>query len=82
MYSIAVVGAIVLMLRRYVDALFYSIDGNFRQNVRNKAMDKDDVALTRGAGYFASTEDFQRYVKYIGKPEEEVSGGTFEEEDD
>ncbi|KAI0664425.1 hypothetical protein C8Q70DRAFT_905479 [Cubamyces menziesii] len=55
----------------YVDALFYSIDGNFRQNVRNKAMDKDDVALTRGAGYFASTEDFQRYVKHIGKPEEE-----------
>ncbi|KAH9884219.1 hypothetical protein C8Q73DRAFT_644132 [Cubamyces lactineus] len=57
----------------YLDALFYSIDGNFRQSQRNKPMDKNDVALSRGAGYFADVDDFREYASKIGKPEPELT---------
>lgn len=60
------------MIHSYVDALFYSIDGNFRQSLRNKPMDKNDVPMTEGAAYFSSNKDFKKYLNKMGKPEVEV----------
>ncbi|KAI9068138.1 hypothetical protein FKP32DRAFT_1609054 [Trametes sanguinea] len=57
----------------YLDALFYSIDGNYRLCQRHKAMDLLDVALTRALGYFSDIKDFVKYVLKIGKPEVEAS---------
>ncbi|KAI0643312.1 hypothetical protein C8Q79DRAFT_915187, partial [Trametes meyenii] len=57
----------------YVDAMYYSIDGNFRQRLRQKPMDKNDVALSQRAAYFADVDDFDAYQKAMGKPEVEAS---------
>ncbi|KAI0668291.1 hypothetical protein C8Q78DRAFT_1071556 [Trametes maxima] len=57
----------------YVDAMYYSIDGNFRQRLRQKPLDKNDVALSQRAAYFADVDDFHTYQKAMGKPEAEVS---------
>lgn len=62
--------------RRYLDAVFYSVDGNFHSKQRAKPMDKNDVALTEGAAYFVDQADFERYRKKIGPEEQEVSEVT------
>lgn len=59
-------------LRSYVDALFYSIDGNFRQSLRAKPMDKNDVPMTEGAAYFSNNKDFNQYLDDMGTPDVEV----------
>ncbi|KAI0643900.1 hypothetical protein C8Q79DRAFT_915041 [Trametes meyenii] len=56
---------------RYLDALFYSVDGNFHQKQRKKPMDKNDVALSEGAGYFVDSSDFAKYMDGIGPEEKE-----------
>ncbi|KAI0648456.1 hypothetical protein C8Q79DRAFT_905667 [Trametes meyenii] len=56
---------------RYLDALFYSVDGNFHQKQRKKPMDKDDVALMEGASYFVDSSDFAKYMHGIGPEEKE-----------
>ncbi|PCH40637.1 hypothetical protein WOLCODRAFT_45431, partial [Wolfiporia cocos MD-104 SS10] len=38
--------------KRYLDALFHTVDGNFHQNMREKPSDPDDRPLTKGAAYF------------------------------
>lgn len=55
-----------------MDALFYSMDGNFHSKQREKPMDKDDVALTEGAAYFVNEADFRIYKEKIGPAEREV----------
>ncbi|KAI0644780.1 hypothetical protein C8Q79DRAFT_912372 [Trametes meyenii] len=56
---------------RYLDALFYSVDGNFHQKQRKKPMDKNDIALSEGASYFVDSTDFARYMDGIGPEEQE-----------
>ncbi|KAI0050137.1 hypothetical protein FA95DRAFT_686892 [Auriscalpium vulgare] len=51
---------------RFLDALFYTIDGNFHQNQRLKPHDPDDFPLTLGAAYFAHEEDFAKYQQKLG----------------
>ncbi|KAI0649157.1 hypothetical protein C8Q79DRAFT_999013 [Trametes meyenii] len=48
---------------RYLDALHYSIDGNFQLGLKMKNTDKDDVALSEGAGYFVNSQDFKTYLE-------------------
>ncbi|KAI0644659.1 hypothetical protein C8Q79DRAFT_1001927 [Trametes meyenii] len=57
----------------YIDAMYYLIDGNFRQRLRLKPVDKNDVALSQRAAYFADVDDFDAYQKAMGKPEVELS---------
>ncbi|KAI0656991.1 hypothetical protein C8Q70DRAFT_1046552 [Cubamyces menziesii] len=51
---------------RYMDALFYSVDGNFRQKQREKPMDYNDIPLTEGAAYFVDAGDLSVYMRKIG----------------
>ncbi|KAJ7710936.1 hypothetical protein B0H17DRAFT_1324352 [Mycena rosella] len=50
--------------------LALSVDGNFKLQRKNKRDDPNDVALNAGAGYFAETEEYKRYVKLV-KPTED-----------
>lgn len=58
---------------RFQDAFFYSIDGNFQQNQREKPMDAHDFPLTKGAAYFAHEDDFTRYQQTLGPLAPDVS---------
>lgn len=57
---------------RYIDALTYSIDGNFHLGSKAKETDPDDVALSEGAGYFVNQKDFQTYLNKSPEPPVEV----------
>lgn len=46
---------------RFKHALYYSVDGNFTQNMKDKGTDVDDLPLTRGAAYFADELDAKTY---------------------
>lgn len=48
---------------RYIDALTYSIDGNFHLGSKAKDTDPDDIALSEGAAYFVNTKDFKTYLE-------------------
>lgn len=52
--------------------LYFTIDGNFHQNLKNKRHDRLDFPLTRGAAYFANKDDWVKYQAAIGEPEPEV----------
>ena len=65
-------GAAVLTSIRFVDALFYGIDGNFVANRKDKNTDPDDVPLTKGAAYFADEDDFAKYLVKMGPLKIEV----------
>ncbi|KAI0711729.1 hypothetical protein C8Q76DRAFT_623155 [Earliella scabrosa] len=58
---------------RYLDALFYAIDGNYHQHQRKKPLDPNDFALTAGAAYFANEADFRKYLQMTGDVEPEES---------
>ncbi|KAI0640393.1 hypothetical protein C8Q79DRAFT_921614 [Trametes meyenii] len=58
---------------RYVDALHYSIDGNFHLGLKAKDMDPNDVALSEGSGYFVNTTDFKTYLTKAPEQEAETS---------
>lgn len=53
----------------FINALFYTFDGNFRSNQKNKPMDPNDTPLTGGAGYFADSSTFDSFAKHIGAPD-------------
>lgn len=57
---------------RYIDALTYSIDGNFHLGSKAKATDPKDIALSEGAGYFVNTKDFKTYLNKSPEPPVEV----------
>ncbi|KAI0669304.1 hypothetical protein C8Q78DRAFT_1070866 [Trametes maxima] len=61
----------VLIDRRYLDALHYSIDGNFHLGLKDKKSDPNDVALSEGAAYFVNSKDFQTFLKRAPKPANE-----------
>ncbi|OJT08177.1 hypothetical protein TRAPUB_11843 [Trametes pubescens] len=58
---------------RYIDALTYSIDGNFHLGSKAKETDPNDVALSEGAAYFVNTKDFQTYLEKSPEPPVEAS---------
>ncbi|KAI0654518.1 hypothetical protein C8Q70DRAFT_1047971 [Cubamyces menziesii] len=55
----------------YVDALHYSIDGNFHLGLKNKDTDPNDAALSEGAAYFVNTKDFKYFLEHAPKPKKE-----------
>lgn len=59
--------------RSYLDALHYSIDGNFHLNMKKKDTDPDDFAYSMGAGYFVHERDFQHFLRKVPPPVNEVS---------
>lgn len=61
-----------LTITSFLDALHYSIDGNFQQNQRDKPMDAHDFPLTMGAAYFANEDEFKTYQSKLGPPEPDV----------
>ena len=62
----------MLHVTRYLDALFYAIDGNYHQHQRKKPLDPNDFPMTMGAAYFANERDFRSYVTLRGEVEPEV----------
>ena len=58
---------------RFLDALYFAIDGNFHASMKDKKRDEDDVPLDMGAGYFANEEAFAAFRESLGPPEAEVS---------
>ncbi|EIW51995.1 uncharacterized protein TRAVEDRAFT_136413 [Trametes versicolor FP-101664 SS1] len=57
----------------YLDALHYSIDGNFHLNMKKKDTDPDDFAYSMGAGYFVHERDFQHFLRKVPPPINESS---------
>ena len=51
---------------RFLDALFYAIDGNFHANLKEKALDEDDFPLSKGAGFFAHEDAVEKYLEELG----------------
>lgn len=62
----------LINIQRYLDALFYAVDGNFHQNQKEKATDPNDFPLTEGAAYFANESDFKKYQMQSGNTVQEV----------
>ena len=60
-------------LPRYLDALFFSIDGNFVSHQKRKKLDPNDFPLTKGASYFMHEDDLKKYLKKFGPLKREVS---------
>lgn len=58
---------------RFLDALYYTLDGNFRSGQKAKPLDKDDVPLSKGAGYFADEDAFKAFTSAQGNLGPEVS---------
>ena len=52
--------------RRFVDALFHAVDGNFSQSKKNKNTDPNDVPLTAGAAYYADEKIVDQILKNAG----------------
>ncbi|KIP12369.1 hypothetical protein PHLGIDRAFT_113846 [Phlebiopsis gigantea 11061_1 CR5-6] len=48
---------------RFLDALYYSIDGNFHANLKEKPGDENDFPLSKGAGYFANEDAVAAYLQ-------------------
>lgn len=46
--------------------LYYTIDGNFSANLRDKPMDIHGFPLTLGAAYFANEDDWGRFAETLG----------------
>ena len=59
-------------LHRYLDMLFYSVDGNFHHSQKMKPMDPEDFPLTQGAGYFVDEVDFAQYQERMKPPKKEA----------
>ena len=51
---------------RFMDALFYAVDGNFHATLKHKRSDEDDTPLSMGAGYFANEKAFAAYKETLG----------------
>ncbi|TBU45985.1 hypothetical protein BD309DRAFT_989187 [Dichomitus squalens] len=58
---------------QYLDALHYSIDGNFHFNLKLKHTDPKDFPLTKGAAYFVHEDDFKKYIAQAPRPKYESS---------
>lgn len=56
---------VLIVVPRFMDALFYAIDGNFHNNQKEKLFDPDDVPLSSGADYFADEKMFAAYSKTL-----------------
>ena len=64
------------MSSRFLDALYYVLDGNFRANQKEKHnMDEDDVPLTGHAAYYADQESFRKYAETLDPSQKEVRAG-------
>ncbi|KAI0040003.1 hypothetical protein FA95DRAFT_1503466 [Auriscalpium vulgare] len=50
---------------QYVHALFYAKDGNFQLHQHMKKMDLDDVAFTRGGGYYVDDVEGSNFLKIM-----------------
>ena len=61
-----------LNILRFLEALYYSIDGNFHASLKDKPFDPEDVPLTKGAGYFADEDLFAAYSTKLGPLQPEV----------
>ncbi|THG94735.1 hypothetical protein EW026_g6788 [Hermanssonia centrifuga] len=48
--------------KRFVDALFHTINGNFPQNQKRKKFNLDNFPVTMGALYFANEEDIRKFM--------------------
>ncbi|EIW55155.1 uncharacterized protein TRAVEDRAFT_130935, partial [Trametes versicolor FP-101664 SS1] len=58
---------------RYLDALQYSIDGNFHLSMKDRDTDPLDVALSDGAGYFVPSKTSKQFFKKTKPPKIEAS---------
>ena len=47
---------------RFLDALFYAIDGNFHATLKDKRSDPDDFPLSKGSAYFADEDAFKAFA--------------------
>ncbi|GJE98479.1 hypothetical protein PsYK624_147110 [Phanerochaete sordida] len=50
---------------RFLDALFYAVDGNFHANLKDKRMDHEDFPLSKGAAYFADETAFAAFSEKL-----------------
>lgn len=57
---------------RFLDALFFSIDGNFVSHQKLKKSDPNDFPLTKGASYFMHEDDLSKFLKNSGPYKREV----------
>lgn len=55
-----------------MDALQYSIDGNFHLNMKDRDTDPLDVALSDGAGYFVPSQTYKQFMSKTKAPKPEV----------
>ena len=62
---------------RYLDALHWTVDGNFQLSQRKKRMDPDDFALTEGAGYFANAREYAEFVRKLPPTGKDIEVSTF-----
>lgn len=65
---------ILTSFARFLDALFYAVDGNFHANLKKNPLDEDDVPLSKGAAYFADEDAFAEFIETLGPLEGEVRG--------
>ena len=55
-----------------MDALYYSIDGNFHANLKDKPFDKSDFPITNGGGPMVEQTDAEKFKAKV-KPQKDVS---------
>lgn len=62
----------MLIIIRFLHALFISGDGNFKQNLRDKPMDAKEFALTEKTMYFVNQNDWKMFTAGAGTGEKVV----------
>ena len=65
-------GCLTYSNARYLDALHYSIDGNFHFNLKVKQTDPNDFPLTQAAAYFVHETDRKKFLGKAPPPKHEV----------
>ncbi|KAH9912048.1 uncharacterized protein BXZ73DRAFT_56636 [Epithele typhae] len=61
------------VIYKYLDEWFITLDGNFRQHTRMKAMDSKDFSLYRSAAYFVCNVGLNLHLQRVGKNDIEAS---------
>ena len=61
-----------LTFYRYLDMLFYTIDGNFQAAQKFKPMDMTDFPITTGGAYYAPEPDYEVYRTNLPPRRKEV----------
>ena len=62
-----------MVIHRFLDMLFHTVDGNFQSTLKKKPQDPSDFPLTQGAAYYANESDYKTFMQHRVITKKQVS---------